>query len=73
MFDCIETWSIERLKNQCGVADRSKIYGTYSVFTDFYNETNKNFSLQEEIQPVEIHRGVRQRDTLSPKLFIIAL
>lgn len=44
-----------------------------ALIQNIYEETQTTFQLQQETQPIKIHRGVRQDELLLPKLFVIAL
>jgi hypothetical protein len=69
-FDSLETWAIVRAMNRARVDSR---------YTDLIKSIYENATLHVKIaedmetEPINVHRGIRQGDSISPKLFTLAL
>src|ERR1700761_8324819 len=67
-FDSVETWSILESLNECRVDSR------YSNTVKYvYENATPCIKLHENTAKFKIGRGVRQGDTISPKLFTSTL
>lgn len=67
-FDSIKTDAIiNALKNQ-GIP-----IGYVTLLSNIYNKATANLKLQDKTEKFNIRKGVRQGDTISPKLFTAAL
>ncbi|CAG9840644.1 unnamed protein product [Diabrotica balteata] len=67
-FDSVEHWAVQNsLQN-------SRIDYRYTdLITNIYNKATTTIKLMKQTEPIKINRGVRQGDTISPKLFNQAL
>lgn len=67
-FDSIETWAVLNSLNACRIDSR------YTKIIEYiYSQAKMHVKLWEKTNTIHIRRGVRQGDTISPKLFISAL
>lgn len=67
-FDTIETWAIERALQNC------RIHSRYiQLIQEISNQATAIYHLHDRMNKVPLRRGVRQDDTLSPKLFTLTL
>lgn len=69
-FDSLEVWAILR------VMDKARIDSRYSnLIRNIYRHATLHVKLDEfsETEKVQVERGIRQGDSISPKLFTLAL
>ncbi|KAI8420615.1 hypothetical protein MSG28_007859 [Choristoneura fumiferana] len=68
-FDSIETWAVLQSLQRCHID-----YRYIEVLKSLYSSATMSIRLQDEsTQPIQLQRGVRQGDVISPKLFTNAL
>lgn len=67
-FDSVEHWAVFHALKRSNVDDRY-----VQVIKDIYSKATLQISLHELTDPIKMSRGVRQGDTISPKLFTSAL
>ena len=67
-FDSVETWSILDSLDECRVDSRYS-----NVIRNVYEKATSCVKLHENTSKFKIGRGVRQGDTISPKLFTATL
>ena len=68
-FDSIETWAVLQSLQRCHID-----YRYIEVLKCLYSNATMSIRLQEEsTKPIQLQKGVRQGDVISPKLFTNAL
>ena len=67
-FDSLEHWAVLQSLERSQVDDRY-----IQIIKEIYSGATLQVKLHELTNPIKIHRGVRQGDTISPKLFSSAL
>ncbi|KAA5777386.1 hypothetical protein F3H09_32880, partial [Pseudomonas aeruginosa] len=68
-FDSVETWAVLESLQRCLVD-----YRYVEVLKSLYKAAKMTLRIQDQqTNPIELHRGVRQGDVISPKLFTAAL
>lgn len=67
-FDSLEHWAIINALKRCQVDSRY-----INLITDSYKDCNMTIKINDTEVTIKQRRGIRQGDTLSPKLFIAAL
>lgn len=68
-FDSIETWAVLQSLQRCHID-----YRYIEVLKCLYSKATMSIRLQDEsTKPIQLQRGVRQGDVISPKLFTSAL
>ena len=69
VFDSIETWAVLQSLQRCHID-----YRYIEVLKCLYSNATMSIRLQEEsTKPIQLQKGVRQGDVISPKLFTNAL
>ncbi|MBF2463452.1 reverse transcriptase family protein [Listeria welshimeri] len=68
-FDSIETWAVLESLQRCQIDWRY-----IEVMRCLYNAATMTVQIQDQrTRPIRLHRGVRQGDVISPKLFTNAM
>ena len=68
-FDSVETWAVLRSLQRCQID-----YRYIEVLKSLYENATMSVKLQDQnTKPIQLQRGVRQGDVISPKLFTAAL
>jgi hypothetical protein len=67
-FDSVEKWAVIKSLKNCRVDSRY-----IDLISNIYENATMIISLHERTNPIPIKRGVRQGDTISPKLFTLAM
>lgn len=67
-FDSVELWAVEQAMNNCRIDSRYR-----TLIHNIYKNATMTIQIGDTTRPIQVKRGVRQGDVISPKLFTLAM